>query len=342
MADRVATNGNTNVDGLKANATAALNTLTNGPVAQNVMDQSSKATTEISNLAASRHPPEYTAATGQPLTNYHSFFSELLSWRNPRASAIAYASLVSLIFSVRYLDVLRYTFKFTWMVLAITVAAEIAGKALLNNGFATQLRPRKYYTIPRETLEAAIGDVHELINFFVIEAQRVLFAENVSASVAAAFAAFISYYLVKIVPYWGLAVIATTVVFFTPLIYTTNQELIDTQLKHAGEVVNAQTAQLRTVAQKHTEQATQVTKQYMGDYTAKAQALIKGGRSQAEQLPEKVQEKVSAVKATDFPEAPKDDIKSSVNEPIAPEPVVENTFKPVDGAKTDGEPLIAA
>jgi hypothetical protein len=70
------------------------------------------------------------------------------------------------------------------MVLAITVAAEIAGKALLNNGFATQLRPRKYYTIPRETLEAAIGDVHELINFFVIEAQRVLFAENVSASVA--------------------------------------------------------------------------------------------------------------------------------------------------------------
>jgi hypothetical protein len=350
MADRVATNGNTNgntnVDGPKANATAALNTLTNGPVAQNVMDQSSKATAEISNLAASRHRPAYTAATGQPLTNYHSFFSELLSWRNPRASAIAYASLVSLIFSVRYLDVLRYTFKLTWMVLALTVVAEMAGKSLFNNGFATQLRPHKYYTIPRETLEASIGDVHELINFFVIESQRVLFAENVYASVAAAFAAFISYYLVKIVPYWGLAVIATTVVFFTPLIYTTNQELIDTQLKHAGEVVNAQTAQLRTVAQKHTEQATQVTKQYMGDYTAKAQALIKGGRSQAEQLQEKVQEKVkekaSAVKATDFPEAPKDEIKPSVNEPIAPEPVVENTFKPIDGAKTDGEPLIAA
>ena len=91
---------------------------------------------------------------------------------------------MSLIFSVRYLDVLRYTFKLTWMVLAITVAAEIAGKALINNGFATQLRPRKYYTIPRETLEAAIGDVHELINFFVIESQRVLFAENVYASVA--------------------------------------------------------------------------------------------------------------------------------------------------------------
>lgn len=55
-----------------------------GPVAENVMDQSAKTTAEMSNLAAARHPPNYTAATGQPLTHYHSFFSELLSWRNPR------------------------------------------------------------------------------------------------------------------------------------------------------------------------------------------------------------------------------------------------------------------
>jgi hypothetical protein len=32
-----------------------------------------------------------------------------------------------------------------------------------------------------------IGDVHELVNFFVIEAQRILFAENVYASGAVSF-----------------------------------------------------------------------------------------------------------------------------------------------------------
>jgi hypothetical protein len=57
-----------------------------GPVAQNVLDQSAKTSAEMSNLAAARHPPDYKAATGQPLTHYHSFFSELLSWRNPRMS----------------------------------------------------------------------------------------------------------------------------------------------------------------------------------------------------------------------------------------------------------------
>jgi hypothetical protein len=68
------------------------------------------------------------------------------------------------------------------MVLGATVAAEFVGKAALGNGFATQLRPRNYYTVPKETLNAVIGDVHELVNFFVIEAQRIVFAENLTAS----------------------------------------------------------------------------------------------------------------------------------------------------------------
>jgi len=320
MAD-LAANGSTAVDGLKENAAAAYNSVANGPVAQNVKDQSQKTTAELSNLANARQTPSQPAATGQNLTHYHSFFSELLSWNNPRASAIAYASIVSLIFAVRYLDLFRWAFKLTWMVLGITTAAELAGKALMNNGLATQLRPRKYYTVPKETLNAAIGDVHELINFFVIEAQRILFAENLAASAAVAFGAFLSYYLVKIVPYWGLAVIAATVIFFTPLIYTSNQELIDSQLKHASDVVNAQTAQLRTVAQKHTEQATQITKQYMGDYTAKAQSLIKGAKA-----PE--------IKSSDFPAAPE---VHSADFPAAPKEDLYTTAPPVAN-KSEQEP----
>ena len=70
------------------------------------------------------------------------------------------------------------------MILGVTVAAEAAGKMVLNHGLATQFRPRKYYTVSRESLDNMIGDVHELVNFFVIEAQRIIFAENVGASAA--------------------------------------------------------------------------------------------------------------------------------------------------------------
>jgi hypothetical protein len=190
------------------------------------------------------------------------------------------------------------------MVLGITLAAEIVGKTLLNSGLATQVRPRKYYTVPKETLDAVIGDVNELVNFFVIEAQRILFAENIPASAVTAFAAFLAYYLVKIVPYWGLALIGTTVTFFTPLVYKTNQEVIDYQIHHASEVINAQTQQLRQTAQKSTAQATEVTKQYVGDYTAKAQQLIGRARSASPETAVKLAPK--EYKDADFPEPPKD------------------------------------
>jgi hypothetical protein len=315
------------LDSFKDNAQAAYEQLANGPVAQNVKDQGVKTSSEFSTLANARQTPSQPAATGQPLTHYHSFFSELLSWNNPRASGIAYATVVALIFAARYLDIIRYGLKLTWMALGITVLAEGVGRVVLGNGLATQLRPRRYYTVPRETLDALIGDVHELVNFFVIEAQRILFAENVAASGAVALASFLSYFLVKIVPYWGLSLIAATVVFFTPLVYTSNQELIDHHVKQASDIVNSQTEQLRHVASKHTSQATQLTKQYMGDYSAKAQELIRG-RSAS---PEATSKPAPTVQETDFPSAPKTDFKTE--EPVVnEEPTV----------KSEEEPLIAA
>jgi len=45
------------------------------------------------------------------------------------------------------------------------------------------MRPRKYYTIPRETLEASLEDAEQFVNFFIIELQRIVFAENVYATI---------------------------------------------------------------------------------------------------------------------------------------------------------------
>ncbi len=145
-----------------------------------------------------------------------------------------------------------------------------------------------------------------------------------------AIGAFLSYYLVKIVPYWGLALLGTTLAFAAPLIYSTNQELIDHHLKQANDVVNAQTAQLRSVAQKHTEQATQITKEYLGDYTAKAQALIRGARG-SETVPAAPAKTEASLKADDFPAAPKEDFKAA-------EAAQEHHTEPA----AEEEPLIAA
>lgn len=62
--------------------------------------------------------------------------------------------------------------------------AEGLGKLVLSQSLLANFRPKRYYTIPRESLEAALEDVEQLINFFVIEFQRILFAENVAVTFA--------------------------------------------------------------------------------------------------------------------------------------------------------------
>lgn len=93
--------------------------------------------------------------------------------------------------------------------------------------------------------------------------------------------------------------------FFVPLVYTSNQELIDHHLKQASDIVNAQATQLQELASKHTAQATEITKQYVGDYTAKAQQMLRG-RSASPEVG-----RGSNLKDTDFPKVPTTEPKSA-------------------------------
>lgn len=154
----------------------------NGPLADKARVEADATKNEFSNLAASRQTPQTQTANGQDLTHYHSFFYNLLSWENPRATAISYATIVFTIFAARYVPLTRYAMKALYTVLGITAAAEIAGKTVLGQGFSSKMRPRKYYTIPHETMESVLADAEELINFFVIEFQRIIFAENIYAT----------------------------------------------------------------------------------------------------------------------------------------------------------------
>ncbi|KAL9125661.1 MAG: hypothetical protein Q9217_005170 [Psora testacea] len=285
--------------------------LSNGPVADKVKDESAKTSAEFQSLKDSRAPPEQSTSTGQPLTHYHSFFYNLLSWENPRATAISFGTVVLCIFAARYLPVLRWTFKVLYLVLGVTAAAEIAGKLVLSQGLASSFRPKRYYTIPREALEASLEDVEQLINFFVIEFQRVLFAENVTHTLVALTAAFLSYWLIKIVPFWGLSLIAVSCIYLGPLIYINNKGLIDAQLAHAQDLVNTQATQVKDLAGHHTARASETVKQYAGGYSAKAQGYIGSARQRsnspemAKSAPASGPGSAPAYSHQDFPHAPK-------------------------------------
>lgn len=68
--------------------------------------------------------------------------------------------------------------------MVVTAAAEIGGRLVLSQGLASSFRPRKYYTVPKETVEAVLEDLEQLVDFLLLEFQRILFAENVVHTVA--------------------------------------------------------------------------------------------------------------------------------------------------------------
>ncbi|KAJ4381615.1 hypothetical protein N0V86_002979 [Didymella sp. IMI 355093] len=279
----------------------AKETVLNGPVAQQAKVEGAKTRDEFADLANSKQIPEQKTATGQNLTHYHSMFYRLLSWKNPRATGISFAAAILFILSARYLNVIRYIIKLTWIVLGTTAAAEVAGQAALGKGLTSQFRPRQYFTIPKASLERLLDDVEQLINFFVIESQRIVFAENVYITIAAFFASLISYFLIKFVPMWGLALIATVTAYLGPLVYIQNKEVIDAQLEKGRSLASQQATQIRDLASKQAANASQTVQGLTQQYTTKAQETINQYRGRSPS---------AEVKKEDFPSAPKTDIKS--------------------------------
>ncbi|KAK6000735.1 hypothetical protein QM012_003460 [Aureobasidium pullulans] len=295
-------------------ASAAYQNLANGPAAEKARIESQKTSQEYSNLMDSKRVPDQPAATGQPLTHYHSFFYNLLSWENPRVTTISFASIVTFIFFTRYVPILKYLFKALYIILGITAAAEVVGKLVMDRGFASRMRPRKYYTIPRESLEASLDDVEQLINFFVIEFQRIMFGENVFVTVGAFFITFISYFLVKIMPTWGLALLFTTLIYTVPLVYINNREVIDAQIDNASNIINEQTQQVRTIAAEQTQYATDIAKSTATDLQNRASELIGQAKQRAGQADAPNPANLNPAKDEPEREIKKEDVQNAAND----------------------------
>ncbi|KKZ61875.1 hypothetical protein EMCG_03665 [[Emmonsia] crescens] len=223
---------------------------------------------------------------------------------------------------------------------SITVTLEVAGKVLLSRGLASSSRPRKYYTIPKDTVESILEDLEQLMDFFLIEFQRILFAENLTYTLAAFTAALTSYWLVRFLPLWGLSLILVSVAYLGPLVYVNNRELIDTQIDQIQQIVNSQATQVKEMAGQQTAHATHIVKQYVGDYRAKANEYMGSTRSLSpvEQVaPTTVQAQPELRSATEPAAEP-----ITVTEPTA-KAFVAKTFvaEPVITQPVIAEPIIA-
>jgi len=214
--------------------------------------------------------------------NYHSLLYRLVTWKDPRESAIAFSASAFLIVASHYVPLVRYGFKLMYLAFGATVLAEMAGKYTVGTGLTSKFRPATYFTINQNSLERFLNDAAKLINFLVIEFQRVLYVENVNVTGAAFVATFISYWFVKYLPLWVLVLAADCLAFVSPLVYSKNKELIDAYVDRSAEMAQQHAAQLKVAAAKHAETASASLMNLVSPYVARLPAACGGGQKTAE------------------------------------------------------------
>jgi hypothetical protein len=62
---------------------------------------------------------------------------------------------------------------------------EFASRTFGPDTFLARLRPKPYKTIPEDTLNATLKDIHDFIQFSVREAQKIVFAQELDKTLLA-------------------------------------------------------------------------------------------------------------------------------------------------------------
>lgn len=62
--------------------------------------------------------------------------------------------------------------------------AEFTSRSFSENSLSTRLRPKEYRKIPESTLNATLNDIHDFIQYAVVQAQRIVYGEDLNKTFA--------------------------------------------------------------------------------------------------------------------------------------------------------------
>ncbi|KAK2039587.1 hypothetical protein LZ31DRAFT_81163 [Colletotrichum somersetense] len=153
----------------------------------------------------------------QVIANQDSLY-KYISWEDPLRTLGTYLGALSVLFGAHYLPLTQWALKATMTTLGVVSVTEFASRSFSSDSLSTRLRPKTYRTVDEGTLNATLRDIHDLIQSGVIQAQKILYGEDLEKAFGAFIGVTALYALAKVVaPFW-LAVMALTSIFIAPLV----------------------------------------------------------------------------------------------------------------------------
>jgi hypothetical protein len=196
--------------------------------------------------------------------------------------------------------------------LSVVSVMEFASRSFASNSLSARLRPKEYKKIPESTLNATLKDIHDLIQYAVVQAQRIIFGQDLDKSFAVscdslsgyrsiaayinlglttqqAFLGFTALYWLTIFlsPFW-LAVIGLNLIFAAPLVFSPQgREVAHDASVHAQELANSAAEKSKVLAQNGKAKAAELSSkanQTAADLSSKGKQTATDLSSRANQI----------------------------------------------------------
>ncbi|KAF5023570.1 hypothetical protein F66182_4383 [Fusarium sp. NRRL 66182] len=241
-----------------------------------------------------------------------------ISWQDPARTVGSYFAALGFLLAVHHLHLTQLALKTSAIGLGIMSVAEFAGRSFGPDNFVSRLRPRHYKTVPESTLNATLKDIHDFVQYAVVQAQRILFGEDLEKTFGAFVVTTSLYFLTQIMSPFGIAVLALTTIYIIPLIASPRgQEVARDGMVRAQELSNAAVDKGSALAQDGKTTVTNLSSRAQdtaGDLRRRAGNMVQSGMDTAANLPATVRNSVSGTsnKTGDAPTGHASDLTSSV------------------------------
>ncbi|KAK5228980.1 hypothetical protein LTR47_008138 [Exophiala xenobiotica] len=220
--------------------------------------------------------PEHPGPLKQIIAHQDSLY-KYISWENLTQTLGSYVGLMGIIFGAHYLPLTQTILKAAVAILGVVSVAEFASRSFGPDSLSTRLRPKEYKTVPEETLNATLKDIHDLIQFAVVQGQKILFGQDLDKTFGAFLGLTVLYWLIKVVsPFW-LAVIGLTSIYIIPLVASPRG-------RAAAHDASVRAQDLASAASETGQRHVQNGKAKVAELSSAAQEVVSDGQGRIQNL----------------------------------------------------------
>lgn len=161
--------------------------------------------------------------------------NNLLLWKDPKKSGITFASILSFLLLVKYVNLVSLFFRISTFALLISAISEYLGKVVTGTGFVTKFKPKQPNTRISEVIDYYAPHFVKISKNVEIKIQELYTSVNIESTLKFGVLSFILYKLTNSISIWSLLFTSTILLFTVPLVYSLNKEIID---KNIIKIVN--------------------------------------------------------------------------------------------------------